>query len=260
MIILVNGRPLTELVSNVLSLEPLFGPAVAVRSVAPAANSAGGVVSDTLTLQRQPLTLRVEVAGDSLVDREAHVTALARAFAGIVELEIPQLYPGRMLRVVLAGAPTPQFYGGLPANHRLVDVALTLAPVDGVWLDTEPTVVALSATEAVCPVGAVAIAPAVELFGATTPVVNPVVSVRAAGGADVGQLTCAASLAATESLEIEAGAPITARRTAGVLALDLMAYSGGESPILDPADGAPTLRLAATSGTPTGRAIYRRAW
>lgn len=267
--LLVNGRPITDLCSYVENFTGFELPPAVVRETQPAANSSGSTTTAQTSSPPAPMTLTVEVEGRTLAERTRARDRVLQAMQGLLEIEMPDEFPGRVLRCVLAvDRPAVRHYSELKWVHPFQLLDIPLRSLDGCWLDTEPTIVALSVTPVACPIGSVAVAPRLELFGATTPVVNPSVAVVSAGGPVVATMPLVGSLAANQAFEADAEDAVTFRRTAGVRALEVQALGAVNEglPLLDPADASdavglyPSLTVSSASGTPTGRAIYWRAW
>jgi hypothetical protein len=267
--ILINGRPLTDLCSGVEDFDGFELPPAVVRETQQAANSGGSTTTAQTSAPPSPITLTVEIEGSSLAERTRARDRLLQSLQGLIEIEMPDEFPGRVLRCVLAtDTPKVKHYSPLKSMHPFQMIVVPLRSLDGCWLDTEPTIVALTTTPVACPIGSVAVAPRLEVFGASTPVVNPSVAVVSAGGPIVGTMPLVGSLAADQAFEADAEDAVTFRRTAGVRALEVQALGAVNEglPLLDPADASdavglyPSLAVSSASGTPTGRAIYWRAW
>jgi hypothetical protein len=267
--IIINGRPLSDLVAAILDFDGYTLPAAVVRETLAVPNTSAQQPSGTVAAQATPIDLTVEIRGTTLADRTRVRDALLGELSGLLEIEVPDEMPGRVLRCLLRDQrPTVRRWGGLNWAHGGQDLVIPLRALDGAWLDIEPTILALSTVPVACPIGTVSVAPRVEVFGATTPVVNPVVQQRTAGGTLAATLPLVGSLGAGVAIEVDTADALTYRRTTGTraLALDALGPIGASLPLLDPADASPavgrfpTLALTATTGTPSGRVIYRRAY
>lgn len=263
----LNGRPLTDLVYQILVLDGHLSPAVP-RAASVTLAQAGGTFGSTVTVDPRRITVGLDVRPASLTDRQTVMDSLKRRLTrGLLELTTDDL-PGRVLRVT-CDAVTVEFYTGAYANP-VIYVQLVFTAPDPARVDVEPLVYGLSTARTACPLGTDTIAPRVWLYGASPSVVNPVVIVRDAGGTEAMRLTLTGTLATNDALVIDASAQTIERYVAGVLQTGTAAGLGwltsGRFPVLDPTDanadaGAwPTLELSATSGTPTGLVAYHRRW
>lgn len=263
----INGRPLTDLVRQILVLDGHLAPSVP-RSTAVTLAQAGGVFGSTVTVDPRRIVVGLDVRPTTLVDRQAVMDSLKRRLSrGLLEIETDDA-PGRVIRAT-AEPVTVEFYTGAYANPA-VYVQIALLAADPTRRDIEPLVFGLSTARTACPLGTDTVAPRLWLYGANPSVVDPVVIVRDYTGAEVLRLTLTGTLATNDVLAIDCAAQTLTRLVAGVVQTGAAAGLGwltsGRFPVLDPADASPesnawgTIELAATSGTPTGLLAYHRRW
>lgn len=263
----VNRRPLVDLVYQILVLDGHLAPSLpraAMVTLAQAAGTFGSVV----TVDPRRITVGLDVRPSSLVDRQAVMDALKRRIhRELLEIETDDL-PGRVVRAV-CDSVTVEFYTGAYANP-VIYVSLSFTAADPARVDIEPLVYGLSTARTACPLGTETVAPRLWLYGASTPVVNPVILVRDHTGTEVMRLTLTGSLGTNDALVIDAATQTVDRFVAGVLQTGTNAGLGwvtsGRFPVLDPVHANPdapvwgTVELSATSGTPTGLLAYHRRW
>jgi hypothetical protein len=263
----INGRPLADLVYQILVMDGHLAPTVPRAASVTLAQSAG-VFGSVVTVDPRRITVGLDVRPSSLADRQAIMDSLKRRLArGLLEIETDDL-PGRVVRAV-AETPTVEFYTGAYANP-VVYVGLSFLAADPVRVDVQPLVYGLSTARTPCPIGTETVAPRLWLYGASPSVVDPVVIVRDHTGAEVLRLTLTLTLAAGDVLAIDCATQQIDRTVAGVLqtgaAAGLGTLTAGRFPVLDPSDAAEeagawgTIELTATSGTPTGLVAYHRRW
>ena len=265
--VLICGRPLNDLVWNVLKLEGHLAPAVGAFNVLARADGPA-MFGSRVTVAGRSIIVGLDLRPTTLTERTTTLDTLARLFSGA----LPVQFADDLTRVtwcMLQGAPAITYYDaihGVPACY----VEYTLAAVDPYRYDLDPTTVALTTSRASCMVGNTVSAPRIWLYGAATAVVDPIIIVRNAAGDEVSRLTFSVSLASTTALDIDCAAQTVDKYVAGVLQTGTSAGLGtvvsGDFPLLDPADGVPslsrypTIELTSTSGTATGLALYARRW
>jgi hypothetical protein len=263
----INGRPVTDLVYQILVLEGHLAPSIP-RASAVTVAQAGGVFGSVVTVDPRRITVGLDVRPTSLPDRQAVMDALKRRLTrDLLEIETDDL-PGRIVRAT-AEPPTVEFYTGAYANPALY-LGLSFVAPDPARIDVQPLVYGLSSARTACPIGTDTVAPRLWLYGGAPSVVNPVVVVRDHTGAEVMRLTLTVTLAAGDALAIDAAAQTIDRFVNGVrqtgTAAGLGTLTSGRFPVLDPSDAYAdasawgTIELLATSGTPTGLLAYHRRW
>jgi hypothetical protein len=263
----LNGRTITDLVYQILVLDGHVAPSL-LRAAVVSLAQAGGTFGSVVTVDPRRITVGLDVRPTSLADRQAIMDSLKRRLhRGVLELVTDDL-PGRVLPVVCDGVAV-EFYTGAYANPA-VYVQVTFTAPDPSRVDVEPLVYGLTTARTACPIGTDSVAPRLWLYGASTPVVNPVVIVRDHTGTEVMRLTLTGSLGANDALAIDGATQQIDRFAIGVLQTGTNSGLGwltsGRFPLLDPTDANPdapawgTIELAATSGTPTGLVAYHRRW
>jgi hypothetical protein len=106
----------------------------------------------------------------------------------------------------------------------------------------------------------------VRVFGASTPVVDPDIVLRAPSGAELARLELTGSLGSNTWLDVDAASEWIYLYTSGTRTSALAWLTSGTFPILDGHDAAsatgpfPTLAIESASGTPTGVVLWRRSW
>lgn len=263
----INGRPLTDLVYQVLVLDGHLAPSLPRPGTVTVSQSAPRVGS-TVTVDPRRITVGLDVRPTSLVDRQAVMDSLKRRLQReMLEVQTDDL-PGRVVWAV-CDSVTVEFYTGAYANP-VVYVGLAFTAPDPARVDVDPLVYGIGTARTACPVGTEAVAPRLWLYGASPSVVDPVVLVRDHTGTEVMRLTLTGTLATNDAIEIDAARQTVDRYVSGVLQTGTAAGLGwvtsGRFPILAPtdahaeADAWPTLELSATTGTPTGLVAYHRRW
>jgi hypothetical protein len=264
---IVNYRPLTDLVYQILVLDGHLAPFLPKSSTVTLAQ-AGAVHGSVVTVDPRRITVGLDVRPSSMANRQAVMDSLKRRLSrGLLEIETDDL-PGRVVRAT-CDSVTVEFYTGAYANP-VIYVQLTFVAPDPARTDREPLVYGLSTARTACPVGTDTVAPRVWLYGASPSVVNPVVIVRDHTGTETMRLTLTGTLATNDALVIDGGAQTIERYVAGVLQTGTAAGLGwltsGRFPLLDPSDANAdasawsTIELSATTGTPTGLVAYHRRW
>jgi hypothetical protein len=252
----INGRSLDDLAWQTLTQTGHLAPTLARRPVVDRGDGAP-TWTTTLTAGERTITQLLDMRPHTLADRVTLLDTVAARCAGVCEL-------------TTTDAPDRRWWAVL--DDRTVDL-VTAPYVNPIHLLTlrwrcqdaraeavEPTVLALSSTPVVVPLGVSASAPVVTLFGASTPVVDPEIVITYGGGAREGRLSLTGSLAAGESLTLDAAAESMRLTTGGNTVSALARLGSGVWPVFDPADGPITVALTATSGTPTGVSRHRRMW
>ena len=260
----LNDRSLSALVTAITGLDGYLSPDAPARELVALANSAA-IVGSTVTVSPRTITVTVDIATAALLDRQTMLDALARELRGRLLFRTADR-PTREISVVCQGTGLTFYDGAL--SVVACSVALTLVAADPVWTDREPRLYALSTARAALPVGTATSAPVVVLNGGSPSVVNPTIIMRDASGAETHRLTLTGTLATNNWIEIDSAAQTLDRYVGGVLqsgsASGMAWLTGGAFPILDPSDAINgtgiTMELTATSGTPTGLTLYKRAW
>jgi hypothetical protein len=264
MSIWINDRPLSAFVTAITGLDGYLAPDAPARELVALANSAA-IVGSTVTVSPRTITVTVDIATATLLDRQTMLDALARQLRGRLLFRTADR-PTREIGVVCQGTGLTFYDGAL--SVVACSVTLTLVAADPVWVDREPRLYALSTSRAALPVGTATSAPVVVLNGASPSVVNPAIIVRDASGAETHRLALTGVLATNDWIEIDSAAQTLTRYVAGVVqaggASGMTWLTSGTFPILDPSgaiDGTGIgMDLTATSGTPTGLILYKRAW
>jgi hypothetical protein len=262
--IYLNERPLSDLVRDILALDGYQSPSVAVRATLAGANAAS-VWSSSVTVPLRTITVGVHLEAATLVARTTAVDTLTRACRGLRLFRTTDA-PDREMWVELSGVAVT-FYDGA-FSHTSCRMTVTFTAADPVRVDLEPLLHGLSTARASLPVGTWTSAPTVTLNGASPSVVNPIIIVRNASGTETHRLTLTGTLATNDVLVINCAAQSIQRYVTGVLQTGTASgnawLTSGVFPILDPSDAIDgtgiTMELTATSGTPTGLALYKRAW
>lgn len=253
----INRRWLDQLVYQVASLDGHLTPAVGVSPILTFGSGAGVVGSD-VRLDGRTLTIGLDVRPVSFAGRQTTLDALKAALSGLLEVETFD-QPARVWYAALQSAtvePTARTPAILSVWVQVVLLAADPAPED-----IEPTLLTLSTTRQPCPIGTDTSAPVIELAGGCT---NPAIVLRNSAGAEVARTTFGVVLGTNDALRIDARTGTIERWVAGVRQTGaqhgLAAYESGPLPLLSPEDGACTIELAATGGTPVGSLEYRRRW
>lgn len=260
----LNERAIEDIIDAVLRLDGHIAPTVTERATLAIAN-APGVFGSSVTVQPRRVSIVLDVRSTLAVDRSATIDNLARRLKGLLLLRTDD-QPDREIYCTCSDVKV-ELYSGAYALGT-VSVEVTLLAVDPTRYEREARIYALSAARTVLPVGTVPSAPLLYLYGASPSVVNPVVIMRNASGDDVTRLTLAGTLATNDALIIDCARQTIARYVAGVLQTGTNAGNGwlvsGAFPVLDPEDSIDgagvSLALTASSGTPTGLALYRRGF
>lgn len=263
MSVYLDDRPLTDTVAAVLSVDGTLPPTVAVRSTQPIANSAG-VFGTQATIAPRTIAVGLDVRPTSIIDRVATMDALQRRLTGL-RLFRHDDAPTRE-HYVVCSAVRVEFYQSVAVPRCYVELQFTA--VDPTRYEREARAVALSTSRAPLAIGTVPSAPLVSLYGASPSVVNPVLILRNASGDETHRLTLTGTLAANDALVIDAARQTIDRYVAGVLQTGTASgnawLTSGQFPLLAPEDAIDgagiTLELTATSGTPTGLAVYTRGY
>lgn len=253
----VNRRWLDRLVYQVSLLDGHLAPMVPTSDVIALGNGPG-VLGSTVRVEPRSVVVGLDMRPPTFRGRQEALDAIRQALAGLLEIETPDA-PGRVLHAELQSVRV-ELYSGAHAM-REVWVECTFLAVDPAREDVEPTVLALSTTPQPVPLGNDTVAPWLEISGGCT---NPAVVIRNGAGVEVSRTTFAAILAANDALTIDSSTGDIERYVAGVRQTGvnhgLAAYASGPLPLLSPEDGAATIALEATGGTPVGALTYRRRW
>lgn len=257
----VNGRRIDDLVWQLLALDGYLSPTLPARGVIDLAYGPG-VFGSSFTVGPRSVTAVLDVRPSTFVERVEILDSLNRRIPAIAEIRVADV-AGRYL-VAHRSAITVEYYTGAHANP-LCSVTVTWTAADGYWRDDEPLLRALSASRVNCPVGTGVSHTAITLKGAGTPVVDPVITVRALSGEPLSVLTLAGSLTTNMALDIESAQSNLNLYDAGVLQTGTSSGNGwlvsGEFPLLSGEDGeSVTVELSSASGTPTGVLAYTRVW
>lgn len=259
--LLVNGRPLDDLVWQILALEGYLSPMVPERATLGMAYGAG-VWGSSVEVKPRSVSAVLDVRPATVVDRTTMIDAIRRRLTLLAELSTVDIV-GRVLVAHLSDVRV-EFYTGAHANPICL-VTITWTAGDGAWRDVEPVLRALSSTRVACPVGTGVSHTVVYLKGAATAVVDPVIIVRAATGEEVSRLTLAGSLTTNMAMEIVSAQSALTLYDAGVRQTGTGAgdnwLASGTFPLLSGEDGASvTVELSSASGTPTGLLLHHRVW
>lgn len=265
----LNDRSLDDLVRQVLTIDGHLSPPVGITQTVPLAN-APGVLGSTIAIGARRIVVQLDVRAATLTARDTLIDALARRLSGVMELRVLSA-PNRAVLVTCVDVRV-EMYAGAHANSSLA-VTLTFEASDPIRRNLQPNIYALTTAPTACVLGTQTSAPDVWLYGNATPIVSPVIITRSYTGAEVSRITLsgvttarpAASLTANNALKIRRDGTIE-YYVAGVLQTGtengLSWFGSGSFPLLSPEDAAPdvglwpTLELLATSGTPTGMALY----
>ncbi len=262
MSVYVDDRLLTETVRDVLTVDGALAPAVEVRTTQPLANAAG-VYGTGVTVAPRTITVGLDVWPTTLPDRVTALDTLRRRIGGLRLFRMTDA-PTRELYVTLADVRVDFYHISIPRCY----VELQFTAVNPAKQDREPRLYGLSQSRASLPVGTWPSAPTVTLNGASPSVVNPIIIVRNAQGDETHRLTLTGTLTTNDVLVINCASQSIQRYVAGVLQTGTASgnawLTSGVFPILDPSDAIDgngiTMGLTATSGTPTGLVLYKRAW
>lgn len=258
----LNGRTLDDLIWQSLQLDGTIAPAVLTRETTETLYGAP-LVTVRARLAPRTLTLVLDLRPALVSLRPALIDALTRRLSGVVEI-VRSDAPDRAWWGELVGADAEVPAGNLV--NPLTLLTLTFRLPDPRRFDRETIPRALSATPVACPVGTGVSAPVIRLFGAATPVVNPSVVLRSPAGQELARLPLTGSLGSNTWLDIDTTSQWLHLVSSGTRTVALSWLGVGTWPLLDPQDAAgpsgpfPTLALEATSGTPTGVALWRRSW
>lgn len=257
----VNGRPLDDLVWQILALEGYLSPAVPERAALGLAYGAG-VWGSSVEIKPRTVTAVLDVRPLNIVDRASMIDALRRRLPALAELTTDDVL-GRVLVAHLASVNV-EFYTGAHANP-ICAVTVTWSAVDASWRDSEPVLRALTSTRVACPVGVGVSHTRITLKGAATAIVTPVIIVRAATGEEISRLTLSVSLTTNMALVIDSAQASLSLYDSGTLQTGTSAgdnyLTSGTFPLLAGEDGASAfVELSSTSGTPTGALSYHRVW
>ena len=260
MSLLINGASLDALVYAIYTLEGHLAPATLLRAPIERTDAPGGLAT-RVSVAARTLSHTVDLRPLTLPDRITLLETLLARCQGVTELRISDA-PDRRWWGVLQAAPLIEL-ADAPYSNPQATVTLVWRLDDPRAEAIEPTVLALSGTATACPLWTGAVTPEVVLFGASTPVVNPVIEVVSPRGSVLSTLALTDSLGSGESLTIDSSTEAVWRRSGGATTLALGVIASGAFPILDPLDSPragpwPALRLSATSGTPTGVVRYRK--
>jgi len=259
----ISGRTFNDLIWQSLVFD---GHLSAVPPTWERVELAQGASVLTPTVRQGPRGFRVtvELRPPSLVDRVATLDALYRRCAGVVPITSDDA-PSRVWYARLSSATVELPQGNLVNPLCLVDLEFTAHDPRRFDLETQSR--ALSATPVACPTGtAVSIPPRLRLFGAATPVVDPVVQLLRFDGTVASELALKGSLGTDTYLDLDGATEWLYLVTAGVRTSGLHWLLSGAFPQLSGEDAAsstgpyPLLALRSASGTPTGVALWRRAW
>lgn len=259
MSVLIDDRPLTETVREVMSVEGALAPAVELLTPQALANAPGAWGSG-VTVAARGITVGLDVLPSSLPDRVTVLDTLKRRVGGLRLFRMTDA-PTRELYVTLTKVQVECYHLSIPRCF----VLLEFSAVDPTRYEREMRAVALSTSRAEALIGTAASAPMLYLYGACT---NPVVIVRNAGGDETHRLTLTVVLATNDTLVIDSARQHIDRYVAGVLQTGVnsgnAALTSGAFPLLAPEDSIEgagiTVELTATSGTPTGLLLYARGY
>lgn len=254
--LLIDNAPLDALVWQVLTLTGHLAPAVPQRATIDRGLSIAAPTTRT-TLAPRVIEQMLDVRPHSLPDRIATIDAIRSRCSGLVELRISEA-PDRRWWGFLDSDPAVELVTAPYANPICL-VTVRFRVLDPRAEAVETTVLPLSSTPVLMPMGTASTAPVVTIFGASPAVVDPVVTIANAVGT-VTALRLTTTLGVGEVLELDAATEQVQRRQGGTVVSALESVTSGAFPTADPDVGPLTIRLSATSGTPTGVARYRRSW
>ena len=265
----LNDRSIDDLARQVLTIDGQLAPPVGITPTVQLANSPG-VLGSTNSVAPRRIVVQLDVRAASLTARDTLIDTLWRRLAGVMELRVSSA-PNRAVLVTCIDVRV-DLYTAAHANSNL-GITLTFEASDPIRRNLQPNIYALTTARTACVLGTHASAPDVWLYGNATPIVNPVVITRAHTGAEVSRITLSGVTTARTTASLTANNALKIRRdgtieyyVAGVLQTGtehgLSWLASGSFPLLSPEDAAPdvglwpTIELAATSGTPTGMALY----
>ena len=263
----INRRALTDLIYAWLQIDGHLSPMTPRASVVSIAQSPG-TFGASVSVDPRKIQTFMDLHPAS---RAARITLLdtikSRLGAGqLLELSDDD-DPTRIIRAVLDPGSVRFYPDGVSYANPWCGLEVSFIAADPSRESVEPLLYALSTARTALPVGTDTSAPLITLFGASTPVVDPIVIVRNASGTEVGRLTLTVSLAADDVVTIDCGSQILTHTVAGVAQANPLALvTSGTFPILSDEDAIrdasawPTMELSATSGTPTGAVSYATRW
>lgn len=217
---------------------------------------------------QRALTLAPDLAPRRLVARGIVAATSVQAARDSLDA-LRALFDAPSLAVSFTDAPTRAVMAALeaftvpvaPAQMiaRQLPVEITLLALDPIATDVAGTVVSATSVAAPLPLGTAPSAPVLRILG---PATNPVVTYRDARGVARQTLGLTVTLAATDYVEVDAGAMTITKVASGVSTNAITLLTSGDFPIFDPLDGDraagawPTLEVSAG----TVEALYWRGW
>lgn len=157
----------------------------------------------------------------------------------------------------------PNVLGGLST-----DLAIQFELATPQRFDVNALGYALSTSRLSCPLGTAPSKPVIVLStgGSATAVVNPVITIRDAGGNVVQTMGFTGSIAQNDFWRIDAFRAQVTKSVAGTTSDGASLWTSGDYPVLRPADGWfessawSTIELSSSSGTAVGTITYTRQW
>jgi hypothetical protein len=255
-------RPLSAWGFWLLDYEGLEEPVLALPSRLALPDGAGWIPSAQRALGGGIVKLRLRCREADPFACVQLIATLAAALTGEVELWHWRR-PREQLRCFLTDVPQISVRG--PKEHTPSrDVELTFSRMDPGWIDRVPVVQALSATPVPVPVGRLATAPRVHLFGGSPAVQAPVVHVASATGQTIASAPLTGSLSTVQWLALEGATGDAQLTDNGVRSFQQQRLvKDAALPVLQGGDGFagpfqaadPLVWLSASAGTPTGLLI-----
>lgn len=262
MSVLLDDRLLTATVRDVLTVDGALAPVVGMPAFLQRANAPGSLGS-VVTVAPRTITIGLDVWPTTLPDRVTVLDALRRRVEGLRLFRMEDS-PTREQYVVCTSVRVEFYHISIPRCY----VEVQCVAVDPTRYEREPRAVALTTARTECPIGNTTSAPLVYLYGASPSVVNPVVIVRNASGDETHRLTLTGTLATADALLVDCARQTITRYVSGVVQTGTNSgnawLTSGVFPLLAPEDAIDgagiTIELAATTGTPTGLALYQRGY
>lgn len=262
MSVLLDDRPLTDTVRDVLTVDGALAPAVELRTPQPLPNSVG-TWGTGVTVSARGITVGLDVWPTTLPDRVTVMDTLKRRVGGLRLFRMTDS-PTREMYVTLTDLKVEFYHIAIPRCY----VQLQFSAIDPTRYEREARALALSTSRTEALIGTVASAPLLYLYGGSPSVVNPVVLVRNDSGDETHRLTLTGTLATNDALVIDGARQQIDRYVAGVLQTGTASgnawLTSGQFPLLAPEDSLEgigvTVELSATSGTPTGLLLYTRGY
>lgn len=226
-----------------------------------------GGIADPRLIRRKRLTppeISGLISAASLAAAMTQLDAL-RSLLGEGEVRIRTAYaPDRWCHGFCETFEGVPFQTQVLNGQVMVKMLFTVA--EGVAVRTVPDAYALSTGRAFCPIGSAYCLPIIILSngGVTTPVVNPVITLRSANGEVAQTMSFTGSIGANDFWRVDCSRAIITQSLAGVTSDGLSLWTAGDFIVMRPADANfelgswASLELSATSGVPVGQASYFR--